>query len=322
MEECCIVYNEKHMVSFLQTSAWATFQEKLGRKTSSAKGDGWSFIGIHESGVLNTRLYTPYGPECSTLEEFDEAISELKKIARQEGMTFIRVDPPVAVTPSQLRGRGFYKMSYQQLQPAHTQVIDLSQSTDDLLAQMSQNSRNITRNYKNKGVTIRTSRRHEDITILTSLLSKVARRNHISPHSKHYFQTQVETLFPLDKATLYIAEYEDAPIAAALIYDSDDTRTYAHAATDDTYRKLSAGTALVGQMILDAKEAGLTYFDLYGIADTDDPSHPWAGFTRFKKSFGGYPVTRPGTWDLPINKPGYWLYRLYQSIYRKLRRRS
>lgn len=124
---------------------------------------------------------------------------------------------------------------------------------------------------------------------------------------------------PLKAAVLYVAEFEGAPIAATLVYDSEDTRTYAHAAASDEHRKLNAGTALVGQMILDAKEAGLKYFDLYGIADSDDPRHPWAGFTKFKKSFGGEPVTYPGAWDFPIHKWKYRLYRMYQKVRKGLR---
>lgn len=309
------------MGSFFQTSAWRSFQETLGRQNYSDQGDNWSYTAFYEKGTLNTRLYVPHGPECSNEEQLDTALVSLKRIAKENHVTFIRIDPPASITPEQLRERGYRRVTYQQLQPAHTQMIDLTQSKDDILAQMSQNSRNITRNYENKGIRIRISHNAEDINILVSLLQKVATRNHINPHSQEYFRAQAKVLFSLGMATLYVAEYEDTPIAAALVYDSDDTRTYAHAAADDTYRKLSAGTALLGQMILDAKDKGLRLFDLYGIADTDDPSHPWAGFTRFKKSFGGYEVIRPGTWDLPINKPAYWLYRLYQSLYRKLFRK-
>ena len=307
------------MTSFLQSPAWQAFQQALGRTTYIDSSDDWSYLAIKESGTLNTRLYTPYGPVAESAEAFARAIASLEALGRQERATFLRVEPTSGVTAEQLRAHGWRPVTYQQLQPAHTQLIDLSQSRDDLLAQMSQNSRNITRNYHKKGVTIRTSRDPEDITILTSLLSRVAGRNHITVHSDQYFRTQAETLFPLGAATLYIAELEGTPIAAALVYDSSDTRTYAHAAADDAHRKLSAGTALVGQMILDAKDAGLKEFDLYGIAPSDDPAHPWAGFTRFKKSFGGREVTYPGAWDLPLRPLAYWLYRAYQTVYRRLR---
>lgn len=307
------------MISFLQSKAWRTFQQKLNRETFTDSGDNWSYLAIKESGILNTRLYTPYGPVAMDETSFGSAVTSLKKVAHQQGVTFIRVEPQSGVTTDYLKSHDFRPVTYQQLQPAHTQIIDLSHTKDEILAVMSQNSRNITRNYHKKGVAIRTSHDPSEITVLTSLLARVAHRNHITPHSEEYFRTQALALFPIKAATLYIAEFENTPIAAALVYDSTDTRTYAHAAANDEYRKLSAGTALVGQMILDAKDAGLKYFDLYGIAPNDNPKHPWAGFTRFKKSFGGKEVTYPGAWDLPLRPLQYWIYRTYQSIRKKLR---
>lgn len=307
------------MKHFLQTPAWQAFQEARGNTTVTDSGDGWSYLAVHERGTLNTRLYTPYGPSFSSLEAFDEAVTSLARHARNAKATFLRIEPTDHIDTDSLRRRGFRPVTYQQLQPQHTLVIDLSADADTILAQMSQNSRNITRNYHKKGVSIRASQDVADIAILTNLLQGVAKRNHITTHSADYFALQARTLFPLGAATLFVAEYEGKAIAASLVYDSDDTRIYAHAAADDTYRKLSAGTGLVGHMILDAKAKGLRYFDLYGIAPSDDPAHRWAGFTKFKKSFGGQEVTYAGAWDLPLDKLGYWVYRGYQTIRQKLR---
>lgn len=308
------------MTHFLQSPAWATFQEALGRTVVRDHGDGWSYQAIVESGTLNTRLYTPYGPACTSEESFNAALASLTSYATAHKLTFVRVEPTTDITPDQLATRGLRPVTYQQLQPAHTQVIDLSPTPDELLAGMSQNSRNITRNYHKKGVTIHTSHDPSDIHILTDLLAPVATRNHIQTHSVEYFRAQAETLFPAQSATLYYASVNTTPIAAALVYDSGTTRYYAHAAANDEYRKFSAGTALVGQMMLDAKEKGLTSFDLYGIAPSDDPTHPWAGFTKFKKSFGGQGVTYVGAWDLPLRPVQYRLYRAYQSLRRQMRR--
>ena len=302
-----------------QSHLWQTFQESLGRSTHVARGDGWSYLAIKETGRLNQRLYLPYGPVCSSPEGFDTALASLKSLAKQQQVTFVRIEPTKGITPEQLKQRGFWPVSYQSLQPAHTQIINLTPPEETILANMSQNSRNITRNYHKKGLTIHASHNPSDISTLTALLSKVAARNQIGIHSPNYFQKQAEALMPSQNATLYTVNFQDKPIAAALVYDFDGTRTYAHAAADDEYRKLNAGTALLGQMIIDAKQAGMARFDLFGIANSDDPKHPWAGFTRFKQSFGGEPLTHPGTWDLPINKLGYLAYRTYHSLRHKLR---
>lgn len=307
------------MQHFLQSEPWREFQQALGRSAVSDKGDGWSYTAYLEKGAGNTRLYTPYGPAIDSPKVFPTALASLREAAKKHGATFLRIEPTYHLESSQLRQYGFKPVTYQQLNPAHTLVVDLAQSEQEILAQMSQNSRNLTRNYTNKGLTVVQSQNPDDITILTSLLHGVAARNNITPHSDDYFKKQASVLFPLGAARLFYATYEDKPIAAALVYDSLTTRYYAHAAADDKYRKLSAGTALVGQMILEAKSRGLTQFDLYGIAPPDQPNHPWQGFTKFKKSFGGEVITYGGTWDLPLKPLAYHGYRAYQTMRRRIK---
>jgi len=307
------------MTSFVQSPIWQTFQQALGRTTYTDSGDGWSYLATREVGTLNTRLYTPYGPAATDENAFRAALASLQARATSQGATFVRIEPTDPQFISYLQKAGWQPVTYQSLNPARTQIIDLSLSRDELLAQMSQNSRNLTRNYAKKGIAISVSTTPADITHFIALMRRVAQRNGIGIHSEAYFKTQAETLFPAGAAKLYLARKDGVVIAAAIAYDSDTTRYYAHAAADDAYRKFSPGTALLGQMILDAQAEGKMHFDLYGIAPENQPNHPWAGFTRFKQSFGGHPVDYAGTWDLPLNKPGYWLYRGYQTIRRKLR---
>lgn len=308
------------MTEFLQSPAWERFNESLGRRTFTNVGSGWHYMAIEEKGTLNTRLYTPYGPVVRDTPALDEAIKSLRALAKARGATFARIEPTSDITRDELRRRGLKPVTYQQLQPEHSQVIDLTREKDELLAAMSQNTRNITRNYHKKGVTIAASYEPADIKILTTLLDKVAARNSIKVHASEYYLAQAKELLPSKDAALYTARLEDGtPIAAALVYDSPTTRYYAHAAADDEYRKLSAGTALVGQMILDAKDKGLKKFDLYGTTTSTDKNHPWYGFTKFKKSFGGEPVEYLGAWDIPVNRTGYRMYRIHQTLRRKLR---
>lgn len=277
------------MQHFLQSPAWAHFQQSIGRTTFSDAGDNWSYQAILETGRFNTRLYCPYGPNAETSEAFLAALTSLKTLARQHRVTFIRVEPTGTITPDELKKEGFLPVTYNQLQPEHTQIIDLTADEEDIIAAMNQNNRNLYRNYEKKGLSIKVSRDPADINIFTNMMHGVAERNGIRAHSDAYFKAQAEALFPTGDAQLFYVCYENKPIAASIAFDSATTRYYAHASADDTYRKLSAGTALLAYMIIDAKRRGLAQFDLYGIAPDDDPTHHWAGFTKFKKSFGGTP---------------------------------
>lgn len=302
------------MGSFLQSAAWAEFQSQLGRTVITDSGEGWSYQSVREHGTLNTRLYAAHGPAADTPFAMQYALDSLEQAGRTQNATFVRVEPLEAITSDELVKRGYKKVTFNQLQPEHTQIIDLSPPEDEILAKMHQNTRNLYRNYAKKGVTMHISTNPADIDIFLSFIHNVAKRNHITPHSDAYFRTQAAALFPSGAAKLFYASFDGTPIAAAIFYDSGDTRYYAHAAADDAFRKLSAGTSLLAYAIIDAKRAGKSFIDLYGIAPTDDPSHPWAGFTKFKKSFGGHEVTYLGAWDKPLKPLQYFFYKTYQML--------
>ena len=95
---------------------------------------------------------------------------------------------------------------------------------------------------------------------------------------------------------------------------------YAHAASYTAQRNLSPATALVVFALFYAHDDRHKFFDFYGIAPDDVPKdHPWAGFTHFKKSFGGTPVDYIGTWEKPLHPLRYRLYHLYQALYQHVR---
>ena len=302
---------------FLQSTAWQAFQESLGRTTFRDSGPGWEYLAILERSTGNSRLYCPYGPAADDEHSLATSLSSLAQLGKKHRVTFLRVEPTNLDFAAYLQAHGWKKVTYQRLQPEHSHVIDLTQSQDQLIAHMAQPVRNVYRNYHKKGVAVHRSTDPNDIDILLKFVHQVARQRGITPHPDSYFRQQAATLFPLGAATLYYATLDDQPIAAALFYHSSDTLYYAHAgaSSDPAHRKLNAGTALLAEAIIDAQQHGLTTADLYGIApDGADKNHPWAGFTKFKRSFGGHDVTFAGAWDLPLQRSRYWLYRAYQTL--------
>lgn len=306
------------MTHFLQSPAWAAFQESLGRTVITDHGDGWSYLAVVEKGRLGNRLYCPYGPAADSPAALTDALTSLKAHAKELGVDFIRVEPTGSIVAVDLQKSGYQQQASLHLQPQDTQIIDLTVPKNDIIAAMSQNNRNIYRNFHKKGLSIVTSQNPDDIDYFLTLIHKVADRNGITPHSDDYFRKQAASLFPSGAGTLYLAKLESQVVAAAIAFDGIATRYYAHAAADDEFRKLSAGTALLGHMITDAKDAGKQAFDLYGIAPADSPNHPWAGFTKFKKSFGGHEHHFVGLWEFPVKPWRYLLYRLLLALKRRL----
>ena len=311
------------MEYFLQTQAWADFLKSLGRTVHRDSGPGWSFLAVEEKNPAGNVLYAPYGPVAESVDAFDAALAALRDVAKSCGAVFIRIEPAASgLDPStaaeELRSRGLQPAPVNQ-QPELSWIVDLDRDFKDVLADMKPVNRNLYRNIHKKGVTFRSSQDPEDIRVLLNFLHMTARRNGFKPQSDEYLSQVAAALMPAGAATLFIAEHHGGPIAAALAYDSKDTRTYAHAAMDDTHRKLSAGIPLLVTLMADAQDKGLKHVDLWGVAPADQPDHKWAGFTAFKKSFGGREIAYPGTWDLPVNKPRYAAYQAARKLRDALR---
>lgn len=312
---------------FLQSPTWQKYQQLENHKTFHIDGEDFSATVVLESTPLGNYLSCPYGPTLldtssteNTINSLQNALHSLSELARKQSAFFARIEPtldledPNPLSPHVLKQLGLKKSH--DINPAHTWQIDLTQPEANLLKQMRKSNVQYWHSHQKKGLKIHTSQNPEDISLLTSLLQNIGDRNHFNPQSESHLKNQIKSGF----ATLYIAEYNNEPLAVSLIYDDPETRFYAHAATSEKERKLAAGTVLLVQMILDAKNRGAKTFDFWGITTSDNKSHPWYGFTQYKKSFGGYQVNYAGTWDYPLNHPKYTLYTILRKLNRLKRK--
>ena len=313
----------------LQSEAWEECLQKDGEQTHRWAGEGWSALAVQKKTPVGSYLFLPYGPAILDAEHrtqcLQDALQTLSERARSLGCLFVRCEPTFAVNAAQMRSQGLVEAK--EIDPKHTWVLDLAgQPEAELLAGMEKNKPRSWRNMANKGMSVRTTQEPAAVTELTRLLMTVGEQDHFTPQAEAHLRHQLEAGF----ATLYLVDLAEAAeasggigsqvIAAALVYDYDGVRYYAHAAADYEHRKLRAGTVLLVQMILDAARAGQQAFDFWGITTSTDPEHPWAGFTQYKKSFGGRQVDYAGTWDLPLNKHKYQLYKTLRQVNLRVRK--
>lgn len=310
--------NNNMQLHYLQSASWQTFQETLGRKVFHRKGDGWEYRAILEPARLGLgRLYCPYGPTATSQRALTNALASLDALARSQKVAYIRIQPlGYQLTPADIRRYRLQKTDYSQ--PAHTWHIDVTRPLEEIIADMKQNNRNLYRTYKKKGLEYTKSTDPADITRLTSLLKGVASHNQIAVHSDDYFIAQATALLPSGAASLHFMTFEHETIAAALVYEDDYTSYYGHAAASHEHRKLGASTALLACIIADAHTNKKQVCDLYGVTTSDDPNHRWAGFTKFKKSFGGSLHTLSPTYEVGVSPLRYTLYRVAKQLRRTL----
>ncbi len=302
---------------FTQSSHWAEVQKNSGKQTFYVEGENWQCLAILETGKLGRRIYAPYGPTVKNYTAFKDALVALKQLAKDKKAVYVRLEPVGDMPARAVENLGL-KKAPKESQPHLTWVKDLTKSTDELIGEMTATNRNLYRNASKKGLTFKSTNDPVGLPVFLKMMHEVASESGIKPHSDNEFKIIADTLLPRGVAKFYFAFLGEKPIASAFVYDSPNCRYYAHAAAYREFRNLHAGSPLLANMIIEAKKNGQSEFDFFGIAPPNKPNHPWAGFSKFKHSFGGDYKEYLGTWELPVKKLHYRAYKAIHKI-KKLR---
>lgn len=107
-------------------------------------------------------------------------------------------------------------------------------------------------------------------------------------------------------------------LASALIIFTKSTAFYHQGAS--IHSKIPVTYALQWEAIKEAKKRGCSFYNFWGIAPDENPNHPWAGLTQFKKGFGGKQIDYLPTQDLLLTPRYYltWIYEQYLRMKRKV----
>lgn len=294
--------------NILQSAGWAAFQQALCRKIRFDQGENWAWLGIERAGRGVRYLDVPWGP----VGNWQAALESVRHAGEESSVDFVRFEPEEG-SGSDLKAAGAKQVSA--VQPQYPWVLDLDASEDEMRSGMTSGHRSAINGAARRGVKIRKGSYLKDMQAFLNFMHKTAGRGQFTAHPDEYYKLMMQTLEPLGLASLYLAESTEGPVAAAIVFDFNGVRYYAHAGADQgKNRKLQASAPLVWQMILDAKKLGFQTFHFWGVTPSTDPNHPWAGFSKFKRAFGGRMLERLGTWELPLKPAKYQLYRLAKRV--------
>ncbi|MBI2356473.1 peptidoglycan bridge formation glycyltransferase FemA/FemB family protein [Candidatus Dojkabacteria bacterium] len=299
--------------TILQSWDWGEFQLAYGRKIwRLGVYDNDTLVGVALTQLIPTRLrthlYVSNGPviERSKIKTYlPQLLGYLKALAIQEKVHFVRIDPMYTEdeqTLSELKVMGL-KVSKTFTQSENKWLLDVTATEEELLMNMRKSTRYEVKRAEKEGVKVYWSDKKEDYDKFEKLFLITAKRQDFIPHPLEYYRKQFEVLSKGGVFRAYVAQKDGQTLATALISFYGDTASYLHAASlsNSEVNKYNAPPALVWQAIKDTKSMGMKYFDFWGIALTDDPKHPWAGFTRFKKGFGGFLHKVIRAHDIPIS---------------------
>ena len=304
------------MRSFLQTQDWLDFQKYIGRKV-------WHFddgkikanIIQHDLPFGKNYLYIPHGPEISfgdiqssLKNEVDNFLKYLKDLGKENKSIFVKMEPLEDVVMEVVHRKGF-QHSKKSIQPTKTVVVDLSLSEEALLSKMHHKTRYNIHLAEKKGLKLEEK---NNVKQFWKLLKKTAKNDNFSTHDYEYYEKLIE-FFSADKElkTKIVFEMsEGKALAGAILLTFGDAVYYLHGAMDRDYKNWMAPYLMHWEIIKWAKAQGYHYYDFWGI-----DAKRWPGVTRFKFGFGGREVEYPGSFDLPVSKTWYLIYRIAKRVF-------
>ena len=301
--------------NFLQSWRWGELKAHYGwcplRLAAPASGPIRAGLQV----LVQTRGLLPLGPRAGVayvprgplLSAPDDALALLRAAllrARQAGASFVRVEPPGRAAVQSLRALGF-RPTAQFIQIPRTALVDLRPDPDAILARFKPKMRYNIRLGARRGIEVVEGSTAADFKDFFSLTEITASRERFAIHTPAYYRDVWETFRP-DQGALLTACYQGEPLAAVVTLRFGPTAVYLYGASASRHRNLMAPHAAQWAAMRWAKARGCRWYDLWGVADPDDPADPLAGVHRFKLGFNPRIVEYPGAFDRPLQALRAW----------------
>jgi lipid II:glycine glycyltransferase (peptidoglycan interpeptide bridge formation enzyme) len=300
------------MATIFQTKEWENFKLSTGYQKS------WRVFDVlvleKKIPLLGSMLYTPVTSRDQTKLATEKIfLDQIRKIAQESKAIFYRLESgEEATTDISLSSSGYIK-AFEEMQPEHTLLIDLTRSEDDILAQMKQKGRYNIKIAEKHQVEVATG----EVSDFYKLYAEMAKRQKITFRDISYFQNLVDKLGKKEYARVFNVKAPDGTLlASAIIVFFGGICTYLFGGSTSEHREMMGPYKLHWEVMKEAKRRGCKYYDMFGIAPNEDEKHPWAGVTRFKRQFGGQDFSSLGSWDLVISPIKYKLFKLAEKIRR------
>ncbi|HNY83366.1 MAG TPA: peptidoglycan bridge formation glycyltransferase FemA/FemB family protein [Anaerolineaceae bacterium] len=260
-------------------------------------------------------LYCPKGPAMLWTNKtlLSNVLTDLENYAQKQKAIFLKIDPDVllgtgtsaedaesqnpegSAIREMLIERG-WRFSSDQIQFRNTVVIDLKQTEPELLARMKQKTRYNIRLAERKGVTVREGG-VDDLQMLYQMYAVTAVRDGFVIRHKEYYIALWRSFFEAGMARFLIAEYEQKPIAAVVLFHFAGVMRYMFGMSLEVQRDLMPNYLLQWEAMRLGQSLGCHSYDMWGAPDVFDQSDSMWGVYRFKEGFNGTTVRHIGAWD-------------------------
>ena len=311
----------------LQSPAWGELKSRFGWNPIQVINGNIGAQVLFQDLPIGYRIaYIPKGPVSTgnnqNLEKGWKAFQkDLDGICREQKAVFLKIEPDT--WRNDLSGGYFldgYRLSSHHIQPPRTILVDLGDTEEKILARMKSKTRYNIRLAEKKGVSVRPL---DEVEPFYQLLINTADRSEFGIHTRDYYLAVFELFHPSGACQLFIAEYQEQPLASIMVLKSGRRSWYFYGASSNLHREKMPTYLVQWEAMRWAKRQGCLSYDLWGVPDEDESvleenflkrqDGLW-GVYRFKRGFGGEVKRSESPWDKVYNQPLYSIYKLYSRI--------
>ena len=320
---------------FLQSKLWApvkpdwVWEGILSRREDGTIRGAMSVLIRKMPGVPYRLMYAARGPVCDLDDR--EALQDLTHgaalLAKKYNAYALRIDPDVPSSETgfvqTMKELGYAHhpgdKDFNGIQPCYVFRLDVKDKTEeDLLAAFHSKTRYNLRLSARKGVTVKLCGK-EMLEDFTRIMKETGDRDGFITRPQSYFETMMDALG--DKARLYMAFWEDKPIAGTLAVQYGNKVWYLYGASSNAHRNVMPNYQLQWEMIRWSLETKCDIYDFRGVSGDLSPDNPLYGLYLFKKGFGGDLVEFCGEFEMIYNKTADFLINKALGTYRTMRRK-
>lgn len=298
-----------------QSSLYAKAQASLGWKhlrlvvRENGKIVGGVQMLMRPLPLIGTVGYVARGPVSASrdpaLRRF--ILDQLDRVACAEHVLFLKIQPAYGEEDwaQRLLERGA-RPSGIRVTPLATHRIDLRQEPEAILGNMHYKTRYNIRRAERKGLMVRQGT-ESDLPAFLRLEKAHFERLGATPEPDNYHYDMYALLSPPGYFSFALVEYEGEAMAAGTFMTFGDTTVNKLLVDSNQLRELNPQSLLHWQVMLWAKERGIAWYDFGGVdlqiakalsSNAPIPNTRAARVARFKHSFGGQVIFRPGVYDL------------------------
>jgi peptidoglycan pentaglycine glycine transferase (the first glycine) len=303
---------------FMQSSWWADFRATVGYEHFGPilkNGDtivGGAMVQKFSYAPQSCFYYIQDGPvlpgeesiACRVFEAILASVEERRKTEEQT-VSHLRIEPRWERLPSFVRGFRTLASRDRFTEPRNTLCVDLRPSEAAILAQMKPKGRYNISVAQRHGISVVEDTSAQGLADFLSIYKDTATCQGFRAKRPDYFQTLVSLLTSLQRGSVFLAEYQGIRLAAAVVVYLGRRATYFFGGSLVEHRRVMAPYLLHFEIMRKAKAMGHDWYDLWGTAPENEPDHPWANISVFKRKFGGREVKLVPTLDYVYDPAAY-----------------